>query len=287
MHSIHFDYNSFFRDRLLIITGAARSGTTILGKTVGSMQPNWFLFEPYIMRLFGTMVGKWTPLILFEDYFLPLIQGRADNLNSSDDSYMFNYRSEFATGLSRRKDAIEFIKREKPLFIIKMPEFQPYFGTAKQIFPDVRFIHIIRSGNDVVQSAIRREWYTDDWIKTEMIELADDQNAPWYLDEESRKRWPDWNPATRAACAWRCCVEKGKFDENDRGYTINYEDFVAQPIPYIEIFKIWLGLQITDITKGHLKGMHEPRKYPSILNEIREPERARYEKLMGELGYEV
>ena len=35
-----------FKNKTLIITGVGRSGTTLLGKVIGSMTPVFYLFEP-------------------------------------------------------------------------------------------------------------------------------------------------------------------------------------------------------------------------------------------------
>ena len=289
LYQIPFDYTSIFRDKLLIITGAGRSGTTLLGKLIGSMQPSYYFFEPYIMRLFGTMVRKWMPMILFEDYFLPVIQGRSDTLNPSDDSYIFNYRNEFkVAGLSKHKDAVAFIKEEKPLFIIKIPEFQPCFTYAKQIFPGVKFTHIIRNGNDVICSTVNRGWYTDEWLRNDIIEHMDTEFfAPWYIDKESHSEWSNWNPATRTACVWRCCIEKGIFGKNDRGYMLRYEELISNPRNYVKTLSTWLDLKPTEITERHIKDIKISKGYDSILDDIQEPEKQKYKGLMAELGYAV
>ena len=94
---IPLDYETVLQDRVIIITGAGRSGTTILGKLIGSMDPAFYFFEPTIVK-FGYMHCDLDALraIFVEDYVLPLIQGRNINSNENDDSYIGNYEDPWA-----------------------------------------------------------------------------------------------------------------------------------------------------------------------------------------------
>ena len=44
------DYNKYLKNRVIIISGVGRSGTTILGKIIGSMENTFYFFEPAIMK---------------------------------------------------------------------------------------------------------------------------------------------------------------------------------------------------------------------------------------------
>ncbi len=288
MYQIPFDYDSIFQNRLIIITGVGRSGTTILGKLLGSMQPSYYLFEPTILKFFLPTLAQFSlrhieflKATLLEDYFLPLIQKRNINLNIEDDSCILHYRNSLTPwpNLSRRKDAIKYIKKEKPYFIIKTPEFQPLFGSAKQAFPGVKFIEIIRNGNDVICSAMRRGWYGNDFV---VLDWAED-GAIWYIDSESKKHWQKWNPETRAACIWRWCCE------NIKGIVLRYEDLLDDPEKYILFLESWFLLKRTKITEKHIKAVEEykSKQYNSILHKIQEPGKSKYIRLMNELGYEI
>ena len=89
---LSIDYKAIFKDRVVIITGVGRSGTSILGKLLGSMQPSHYLYEPAILKLMPAIAGdNELGAILFEDYFLPLVQGRSFNFNVLEDSSIYNY----------------------------------------------------------------------------------------------------------------------------------------------------------------------------------------------------
>ena len=151
-------YEKIFDNRTVIIMGVGRSGTTILGKLLASMAPTYYLFEPTILK---TMRGKQHLATLFEDFFLPVVQGRQSDYTTphygSPDEYWASYanlRKERKKNLSNRIDAIIHINEEKPLWIIKVVNSQPYAHIYDKIFSKCHFIHIIRNGLDVIKSSI-------------------------------------------------------------------------------------------------------------------------------------
>jgi hypothetical protein len=294
------DATEILTDRVLIITGVGRSGTSILGKVIGSMSPVYYLFEPAIMKwLYDSIDPIWFRSILFEDYFLPIVQGRHLNNNPEDwtywrDYYMENEVIAARKYLDRRDDAIAFLKLRRPLFVIKSNEFQALMPLAQGIFPGCRFIHIIRNGNDVVNSAIGRDWYTDEWCNNYMIDWAIDNGVktPWYLDGEDVKRWPKWNAITRAACVWRHLVDSGMtflMNKNRNGEITFYEYFIDDPEADIEDIRYDFNLEITENTRKHIDSIEsfQQKIYPNIMNDIEEPERGKFIKMMEWCEYEI
>lgn len=52
------DYNKIFKNNLVVITGVARSGTTLLGKIIGSLSDTHFIFEPPTFRLIPPLIKE-------------------------------------------------------------------------------------------------------------------------------------------------------------------------------------------------------------------------------------
>ena len=286
---LSIDYKAIFKDRVVIITGVGRSGTSILGKLLGSMQPSYYLYEPAILKLIpgdDEHSGKALRAILFEDYFLPLAQGRNVNFNTFDDSFIGHYIANPISALAirwnkypRRPDAIKLLQAEKGLFIIKMTEFA-LWDLPGDTFLGARVINIIRNGNEVINSSMAHGWFTDDY---QSIDWVTDLGVPWFISEDDRKEWPAWNPSTRAACVWRSCILTGE----DSVIEIRYENLLEQPTDYVMQFNKEFALTDTELTDKHIADIksHKPKEYPSVLEHIQEPERAKYMSLMEELGY--
>lgn len=285
---IPINYQKYFENRTIIITGVGRSGTTILGKVLGSMDPAYYLFEPAIMKYH--LENSLLP-ILFEDYFLPIVQGRNLNNNPTDDSCWKHYYQENfweKTGaLDTREKAVNHIESEKSKFIIKTNEMS---GVARQIleyaFPSVRFIHIVRNGNDVINSAIKKGWYTNEYMANKIVDYVVVKyrkgifEVPYFIKEEDQIHWIDWNQVTRCACVWRTLVD---------GFPpyMTYESFISTPGLWVEKMTDDFCLIPNDLTKKHINDIrnHPERNYPNLITQIEEPERSKFINTMKKFGY--
>ena len=313
-----FDYDSFFKKRTLFITGVGRSGTTILSKIIGSLQPTYYVHEPNMLKVVPVLYklnlcGKrecsdLLKALLFEDLILPLIHGRNINFNSLDLSYAGNYADidkikQRWNKYRRRMDVINDLKTQKVLFVIKIPEIQPLMSVIKDIFPSSLFIHSIRNCNDVVSSSItRRGWYSDSFIDEQFVDwvICDIERGckvPWYIDNESRAYYNKWNGVTRSACNWRIMNESGmQFcqDNKENCIEFKYEDFITsikasvqQIVEFIE-YNFNFKVCTTEITDKHLDTVknYEHQVYPQLIDKIQEPEKSKVLGLLEQLGYD-
>lgn len=309
MLTIPPDYNAIFKGRVLIITGVGRSGTTILGKMIGSMLPVFYHFEPALLSLMPLLIeqlqsekpqaAQLMRSVLFEDYFLPLIHGRTLNFNSRDDSYVGNYMraadvEQRWQELRRRQDVVLYLQKTNALFLMKIPEFQPLFEATEAIFPEPRFLHIVRNGLDVVASSLKRNWFTDEFMDQAYIGWVRIDSAgnasPWFLDDESRALFPGWTPATRSASIWRQLTEKGldyTSGHKDRSQDLRYENFLSNPERVTAEIARQFGLEMTEITEKNLESVRnfDGNRYSINLTDIEEPERTKFGRLMERLGY--
>lgn len=272
------DYKKALTDKVILITGAGRSGTTILGKITGSMNPAYYLFEPSIMKFIRHYTeADELRATIFEDYWLLQIQGRNINCNVIDDSYTGNYSFRFENRPLDRKKALERCLQSK--LIIKLTEFQDRIKWFRCLFPGAKVVHIYRDGNDVITSMIKRGWYTDEYMETGFLDHTINK-APLFLNAQSMRNWQEYNQITRCACVWRCSVQAG-LEEKDV-VQLRYEDLAGTDF---NLLADRMGLGITDLTRKHIKSIKEPTRYDSITGEIQQPERGRFMTLMGRLGY--
>lgn len=305
------DYEAVFRDRTLIITGVGRSGTSVLGKLVGSLAGAFYLYEPAAMKLVPFLAhvdptnaaayGQLARALFFEDHFLQLVHGRTLNFNTRDESYVGNYmeEAEYAgrwESLRSRADALAYFERERPLLVVKTPEFQPLMGVASAIFPGVRFLHITRDGNDVIGSTVARRWYDDAYMNGTLVDWVEPApagapaNLPFYLDGETGAAWGGWDNPTRAAAVWRTLTEAGLAYAGAHPvqvHTLSYEALVADPAGQVGRVAEFVGTQVTDITRRQIAGIsaHRASTYPDFAPTLAEPERSRFRALQARLGY--
>jgi len=107
----------------------------------------------------------------------------------------------------------------------KTPGYVRHLPMLHRLFPQARFVHIIRDGRDVALSAFG-----------------------WARDEKGPGRIPLWKdePAAAAALWWRRNVQMGREDGDALGpdlyRQIRYEDLVAQPEQSLRDLASFLGL---------------------------------------------
>lgn len=296
---------------MIFISGVGRSGTTILGKIMGSMADAHYFFEPAIIKLLPFLnisdpsnSKAYTMLfrsLLTEDYLMPVLQGRSLNFNPEDDSYFGNYTDKRSVeekwgSLSGRNDLREYLRGKKVKFVIKIPEFQPLFEVAQKIFPGAGFMHIIRNGRDVVSSSVARGWFSDRYMRSSIVEWLEPPvsvrgiGVPWYLDDESKKHFPGWDPVTRAACVWRVLTEAGMDFCRERkniSMEFRYEDFVKDPQGFTSRIEKKFGTKRTAVTERHLRSIreHSRKGYADIVDKIKKPEREKFVRLMDKMSY--
>ena len=290
-----------FKNKTLIITGVGRSGTTLLGKIIGSMTPVFYLFEPALTKYIASFpYSDIFTKILFEDYFLPLVHGRG-NSNPNDWSYIGNherwadvfYRQK---RLRRRSDALKWIENRKPLWVIKNPEFQHLMEYAHTHLSGVKYLHILRNGVDVMRSSMDRGWYTDRYCNEDIVEqtynLGNIRVPHFIVEHEDRELWQKWTPITRSACAWRNLTQQGiKYKNRNKDSVIQfrYEDFCKDPERFGNHIAEKFRLTMTKLTARHIGEVYS--KTPDCLeipvSHIEQPERDKFIKLNKQIGYEV
>jgi len=275
--STPLDYEELFRDRVIIINGVGRSGTTIFGKLLASMQETYYLFEPLFLK-FGLCS---VPAVIFEDYFLPLVQGRKMDITETDWSYYRNYWMGMRKVIpNSRQLALDHIKKYNSRFIIKTTEC--YCQRAlTEIFPNVHFVNIVRNGNDTIQSSLARGWYSDEFMKL-FPDYVVDGKIPLIVEEqEDRDNWDEYNQATRCAVVWRTSIE------HFRGWLIKYEKLLKEPeVTFMRVSNKY-ELTGSNLTSKYIDEIrnHKVSQYEDITDQIQEPEKSKYMELMQRLGY--
>ena len=79
---------------LIIISGISRSGTTFMGKILGSMKNIEYIYEPPTLLMLFNIINKidketWINLFetyIYEEFLINSLSGRYLNFNKNDDS---------------------------------------------------------------------------------------------------------------------------------------------------------------------------------------------------------
>lgn len=314
-YKIPIDYSQIYKDRVIVITGVGRSGTTQLGRILGSMENTCYIFEPAILKLLPLMfigldinsdaisrLKQTIRTVFFEDFCLPVLTGRNTNLNPKDWTYIHDYISEEQLRerclLSSRQNAIKYIEKEKPYWVIKSPEALVSMLALDTIFDNIQYIHIIRDGLGVIESAVNKGWYTDEYMHERIVEWVGNTiargiiqyaNIPWYATEEEGILFEKYNPLTRAAYIWRRMAQSGMaygIFNPEKYFEVRYEKMCSNPFEIASSLASRFGLKWTEIMERNIANTYKSKPVnEALVEQLQEPERSRFLTFREAIGY--
>ena len=282
----------------IIILGAPRSGTSILGRILSQHKSLYYANEP---RLIWRYMN-----------------------DSRSDCLRVEHASEKCVDYIQRKFAKLVASEQKGRLLEKTPSSALRIDFINKVFPDCKFIHIIRNGYDSTLS-IRNFWDSHvggiaqgkidqkDSILMQRLKEMHPTQLPYYVGElasrlipsklrRSRVPWgprlPGMNQMVRdlgvlevSALQWKMCVEHaalhGRQYGSDRYFECKLEDFDSNKMQ--DILKFCELSEDTGVEKyineHFVKGMSSKRKFSAdevCIANIR----SLIEPTMDWLGYE-
>jgi len=164
---------STIANNLILISGPARSGTSLLGNLIASFESIEYSFEP--STLFTLLrLKKKTPLeswklvyetYLYEDLLLGAVSGRSANFRKKDESSIHNYKED--EEIKRRlegpgsKSQIQQLSVDRRL-AIKLPDVVDVLPSLSKTYPDMSVIIIFREPMTTINSWLSRAWLSDE-----------------------------------------------------------------------------------------------------------------------------
>lgn len=238
----------------VLITGSARSGTSIFGKLVGSLDAAEYFFEPpLLISLFSILddLPKSHAKFLFESYtyeelLVGALSGRSINLREQDDSSIYHTKStdEIAKrleGPARKSD----LDTSSTICVFKVPNFVYKVKSILHALDLQRSLISIREPYSTISSLMRKEWFSDRSLKMGNIiwpnNFSKDIPVPHWVQERYFDEWGCMNDADRAALYYITQTETPKM----MGYSLvfDYEQMNAAPRKLAETVAARLGLE--------------------------------------------
>lgn len=176
----------------IAIIGSARSGTTIVGKIVGSFVGVEYFFEPELLFSLIANKSQMSDVLfmnlyesyIYEDLFVNAISGRKLNLRESDDSciYFSQARDEVRDRLSAVVRKNDFSTANRICY--KIPDFTDVFGDISKIYPRMKTLQVVRDPISTINSLMDKAWFSDE-------NLLGGINI-WPLDSSCQVPKPHW-----------------------------------------------------------------------------------------------
>ena len=244
-------------ERVVFVIGSPRSGTTFLGRSIGSL--------PGFVDLGEVAPHK---AAIPELAALPAAAAAG--------------RIRRTLALSRR---LALVGSLRP--VEQTPETAFVAGAAALAFPSARFVHIVRDGRDVVCSLLERGWLSRVRGGEDDAGLAFGAEPRFWVEPPRAEEFRTTSDARRAAWAWRAYVEAARAGTGERTHEIRYERMVSDPNAVAAELADFLDTPAPELG-GALRAAHDEsvgRFRHDLTGEQLGDVKSEAGKLLTELGY--
>ncbi|MBH52105.1 MAG: hypothetical protein CL785_03000 [Chloroflexi bacterium] len=226
----------------LLITGCARSGTTIMGKLVHSLDKVEYAFEPPFLFSHIPLINhmpheQWCLLYetyLFEDQHMDAVAGRRLNFNVHDDSNIFNAKErhlieERVNSSSTRQSILP--RALSNTIAYKMPDMLPYIPRLRNYYPDMTIVIMFRRASEVISSLLRKHWFSDESLTNSPSiwpsVVSSKPYVPFWVPLGEIQKWFDLNEIDR--CMYYYCLMYEHIHANPKTVIVDYDNFLSDP----------------------------------------------------------
>lgn len=270
MLELQFDKNIIKKcEEAIIISGSARSGTTIIGKLLHSFKGVEYAFEPpMLFSLFALLPvlpkEEWKLLYetyLYEEFLMNALAGRGLNCNLSDDSSIYRVKDKHLIAerleQSLRKDEAEK-KAETSKLVYKIPGITPFLTRLKKYYPGSTVVIMTRKAFEVFNSIMEKGWFRSETLKrknrTWPNHFIRELRIPFWVDGPDKVAWYRMNEIERIAYYY-LRINRSVSELSDC-IIIRYEDFIKSPGRILQKLADRLGLTPGEKTEEILNTVH-------------------------------
>lgn len=225
-------------NRSILLTGAPRSGTTLLGNLLHSCEGVEYIFEPKVVLPLLALIdsideANWRTLFettLVAEAMMDRVAGRSINLNPHDDSYFGRAKGEKELARQRlchswsAAEAQEVCQHR--ILVWKSPEAGMWAEDLKRLYPGMCVVAIWRREEEVVRSMIEKGWFAE---RKEARWFHQDGEQPFWWHRRRgiglERFWMDLDERAKASILWASVW--GGLGEGV--YVIEYEDLLREP----------------------------------------------------------
>jgi hypothetical protein len=266
-------------ERAILITGPARSGTTLTSKLVHSLEGVELAYEPpflfSLMPLLDSLPADVWKLLytvyLSEDFYFPALAGRTINCNRKDDSSIYTVKSEemIEARLNRsfrKADLVEIGKNFRIAY--KMPDVVQHVPKLLEYFPETRVVLVVRGFEDVVRSTLKKGWFgaatLESGVRVWPNRVIDGVLVPYWVSKEDAASWCNGRELFRCAYYYRNVLKASlRFQP---AVTLVYEELIREPDRILNDLCTELGLSRGPKTNQVVASVFERDETPEPLS---------------------
>jgi hypothetical protein len=212
-------------ERLVFVVGSPRSGTTFLGRSIGSL--------PGFVDL-----GEVAP----HKASVPDLVALSTEVAAR--------RIRRTLAVARRLGLVGGLRG-----VEQTPETVFVAEAAALAFPSARFVHIVRDGRDVACSLLDRGWLSQGRGGGDDAGLPYGAEPRFWVEPDRVEEFRTTSDARRAAWAWRAYVQAAR-SLHERAHEIRYERMVADPDAVAAELAVFLDAPASELARA-LRGAHD------------------------------
>jgi hypothetical protein len=232
-------------ERVVLITGAMRTGSTLFGRLLRSMVKIEVFHEPGVIYTLFPQINdlsaeSWRLLFsvsIFEDCLIRSLNATAFNMNEADESWVGHSLSseEITARMSCRLDHEALLQKALEFTVcIKVPEMLPYLEQYRRLYPDSQIIVTLRKPERVIASLLRKGYYSDERLfqrpKKWPNRVIHGKAYPFWLPDDKDHEWEHLSEIERCCLAY--CFQYDSYVHHTDDLIVDYDELCRDPKSY-------------------------------------------------------
>lgn len=282
-------YHHNCTENAIMISGIFRSGTTMLGKIIGSFKNMEYCFEPPLLfhlncliknkRMDESLAAEILRTYFAEDIMLNYHHGKEYNMRPLDDSCIFNMKSYTEVmgrwqNIRNSEDAIELMKSLESRLVFKSPAVYAIIPGLLNLYPGLKIIETRRDLKSVFSSIMAKKWFSTSIIENKNYFSNwpyhnNNLHVPYYIDSEDINFWTEANEVTKTVHVLNTLTKTSlefrkliKKTHPKQYREVKYENVLNDPTCQIEELSEFLDAEWTPITNERVDEIKSTkRKY--------------------------
>ncbi|MDC0966623.1 sulfotransferase [Alphaproteobacteria bacterium] len=273
----------------IIITGARRSGKSLLGNILATCNEVEYSEEPYPIMSFPLAVKKGGMDMRFASMylntqvvqlFIESILLRNANFRVRDLSSIWTKKTpekilNRITQVKTTAEAWDYIKRNNSSFVMTLPEVLPFLNIFDQALPRVKFINVVRNGFDVASDVAQKCWYTNDRFErpetSNCYRIYNDYRKwylPWWVKHGDEDVFLNYNIYEKALYYWLAVNRTSSTSKVDQKnvLVVNYDDLVCNPMDQLRTIFKFASLEPAELSQSEIDKINKRPVLPERNN---------------------